>query len=288
MPLVTRTRSAALAAYANSDVPFERIVEALNPTRSMGRHPLFQVMVGVEPEPIGLPLLGEAQVTKLPVDAASSKFDLSVSLVERYEDGKPVGLRGGITFRTDLFTRAGAMAIGPRLERLLRAVLDDPSQAIAATDLLSDAERAEALAFGTDTAMPVDAPSTLLVWIAARVQQTPDAIAVIDGDRHVTYAALGAQAQQLAWWLRAQGVGAETVVGVAIDRSTTWVTAVLGVLTAGGAYLPLDPQYPAARLQAMVADAQPLCVASAHAQRRRRSWRRPVRRAAHRSRCSRR
>ena len=165
-----------------------------------------------------------------------------------------------LSWRPDMLSADVVASLAERLERALSAIARDASQPIAAIDLLSDAERTELLALGTDTNAMVDAPSTLPAWIAAQVARTPEAIAVVEGDRHVSYAALGAHAQQLAWWLQAQGVGPETVVGVAIDRSTTLVTALLGVMAAGGAYLPLDPRYPAARLQAMVADAQPMMV----------------------------
>ena len=144
--------------------------------------------------------------------------------------------------------------------RVLTTIASDPELPVAAVDLLTTDERTNALNLGSEPAIPLDVPSTVPTWIAAQVARTPDAIAVIDGDRHVSYAALGAEVQQLAWWLRAQGVGPETVVGVAMERSIRWVTAMLGVLTAGGAYLPLDPRYPTARLQAMVEDAQPIHV----------------------------
>ena len=239
-------------------MPFERVVEELQPARVWGRHPLFQVLVIVDTLGTIRSDWPNLTASPEPVDAGVAQFDLSINMRET-----PRGLIGGLNYRTDLFSRARAVAMASRLERLLQAVAADPAQSIASIDLLSDAERTELLAFGTDTDATVEAPSTLPAWVGAQMARTPDAIAVVEGDRHVSYAALGAQAQQLAWWLQAQGVGPETVVGVALERSTTLVTALLGVLAAGGAYLPLDPHYPVARLQAMVADAQPMCVLGA-------------------------
>ena len=253
--LVSRARATALAAYAHADVPFERIVEDVQPARVWGRHPLFQVLLTVDAQASPLPVWPEVELTAERVELGVAQFDLAVNLQET-----PQGLTGGLTYRSDLFTRTSAAAMAMRFERLLAAVARDASQSIATIDLLSDVERADLLALGTGQAPAIETPPTLPAWIAAQVARTPDAIAVVEGDRHVSYAALGAQAQQLAWWLQSQGVGPETVVGVAIDRSTTLVTALLGVMAAGGAYLPLDPRYPAARLQAMVADAQPTCV----------------------------
>ena len=253
--LIARARATALEAYAHADVPFERVVEELQPSRAWGRHPLFQVLVTVDTAETPLPSWPDLALAAQALDLDTAKFDLTISLRET-----PHGLVGGLNYRTDRFSRARAMAMATRLERLLRAFAGDPAQSIATIDLLTEEERAELLACGTGPATTVEAPPTLPAWIAAQVSRTPDAIAVVEGGAHLSYAALGAQAQQLAWWLQAQGVGPETVVGVAIDRSTMLVTALLGVMAAGGAYLPLDPRYPAARLQAMVADAQPMCV----------------------------
>ena len=253
--LVARVRAGNLSAYSHQDLPFERLVEVINPARSLSRHPLFQVM---------LVLQNTAEV-KLELDGlscgfervatSSAKFDLSVSLgEERGADGAPAGIGGVVEYATDLFDRASVEALVGRLVRLLEAAVADPERAIGSLEILAPEERAIILRGWNDTARAIPS-ATLPELFAEQAAQTPDAIAVVHEDERLTYAELDARANQLAHHLRALGVGPEVVVGLCVERSPAMLIGLMGILKAGGAYLPLDPGYPAERLAFMLEDA---------------------------------
>ncbi|MGE5815630.1 MAG: non-ribosomal peptide synthetase, partial [Acidobacteriota bacterium] len=267
--LVGRVRGRNLAAYGHADVPFERLVEVLNPARSLSRHPLFQVMLAFEAAERGsaaLELPGLA-ATPEPVVTASAKFDLSIGLAERRSaTGEPAGIEGVLEYATDLFDRPTVEALGRRLLRLLEAVVAEPERAISSLDILEAAERATILERWNDTAHALPAaiardsgeaaqPVTLPALFAAQAARTPDATAVVFEDRALTYAELDAHSSRLAHHLNSLGVGPETVVGLCVERSPEMVVGLLGILKAGGAYLPLDPSYPPERLSFMLEDA---------------------------------
>ena len=253
--LVSRVRSENLAAYGHQDVPFERLVEVLNPARSLSRHPLFQVMLAFQNNAaVALELDGVAARFEA-VSTASSKFDLALSLAEtRGADGTPGGIGGTLEYATDLFDEATAAALAERLVRLLEGALARPEASIGALELLSGPERAQLLEGFNATAQALP-DATLPELFAAQAARTPDAVAVVYGERTLSYAALDAHANRLAHHLRGLGVGPETIVGLLVERSLEMVIALLGILKAGGAYLPLDPSYPAQRLSFMLADA---------------------------------
>ncbi len=254
--LIGRVRAANLAAYSHQDLPFERLVEVLNPARSMAHHPLFQVMLVLQnnaPASLDLPGL---RVAAQPLVAATAKFDLAVALTERRNtDGSAAGLDGGIEYATDLFDRQTIEALGARLMRLLAAAVAEPDRAITSHDILSAAERDTILRAWNGTAHPLP-ETTLPALFAEQAAQTPDATAIVFEDTKLTYAELDRCANQLAHHLRGLSVGPETVVGLCIERSLDMVIALLGILKAGGAYLPLDPDYPAERLAFMLVDAR--------------------------------
>ena len=194
-----------------------------------------------------------------PIAVASAKFDLSVGLVERRSaDGAPAGIDGVLEYASDLFERASVEALGARLIRLLEGAVADPDRALGALSILDAAERDTILRLWNDTghslahslahdvALLGDAtPATLPALFAAQALRTPDATAVIFEDRTLTYAALDAHANRLAHHLQGLGVGPDVLVGVCAERSLELVVGLLGMLKAGGAYLPLDPEYPA-------------------------------------------
>ena len=253
--LVGRVRAGNLAAYSHQELPFERLVEVLNPARSLSRHPLFQVMLVLQnnaelgPELLGLEAGFEA------VSTASAKFDLSLSLAERRgSDGTPAGIEGALEYASDLFDRSSVEAIAGRLVRLLEGAVADPDRAIGRLDILSPAERHTILREWNDTARAV-AGTTLPELFAAQVARTPAADAVVFEDERLSYGELDARSSQLAHHLRGLGVGPEVVVGLCIERSLAMLVGLLGILKAGGAYLPLDPDYPPERLAFMLADA---------------------------------
>ena len=253
--LVGRVRAGNLAAYSHQELPFERLVEVLNPSRSLSRHPLFQVMLVLQnnaelrPELLGLEAGFEA------VSTASAKFDLSLSLAERRGfDGTPAGIEGALEYASDLFDRSSVEAIAGRLVRLLEGAVADPDRAIGRLDILSPAERHTILREWNDTARAVPG-TTLPELFAAQVARTPAADAVVFEDERLSYGELDARSSQLAHHLRGLGVGPEVVVGLCIERSLAMLVGLLGILKAGGAYLPLDPDYPPERLAFMLADA---------------------------------
>jgi hypothetical protein len=250
--LLGRVRTTNLLAYSHQDVPFERLVEVVNPARSLSRHPLFQVMLAFQNEASpGLALSG-LQASDEPVAMASAKFDLSVSLSERRDAaGGAAGIVGVLEYSSDLFDRGSVAALGERLLRLLEGAVSGPERAIGSLEILSGSERRRILSLWNASEHAV-APSTLPALFAAQAQRTPDAVAVVYEERRLSYAALEAHSNQLAHHLRGLGVGPETVVGLCVERSVEMVIGLLGILKAGGAYLPLDPGYPVERLSFML------------------------------------
>jgi amino acid adenylation domain-containing protein len=255
--LLTRVRDTALAAYAHQDVPFDYLVEVLNPTRSLAHHPLFQIMLTVENEPEANFKLRELQVSVVQVPTGTAKFDLDFSLSEqRGPDRAPEGIDGVIEYASDLFDPATVKALIARWVRLLDAVVTDPDQLISKIEILSAQERHRLLADYNDTTRPV--PVTILpVLFEQQVQRAPEATAVVFTNTTLTYRQLNARTNQLAHALIARGVGPEQIVALALPRCPELVVAILAVLKTGAAYLPVDPDYPAARIGLLLQDAQP-------------------------------
>ncbi|TRV72173.1 amino acid adenylation domain-containing protein, partial [Streptomyces sp. 130] len=258
--LLGRVRETALSAYAHQDVPFEHLVEALNPSRSLSHHPLFQTILAVQNAPAGRFSLPGLDVTTYAVATGTAKFDLGVSMVERFgPDGTPAGIVGAVEYATALFDRTTVEALVRRWTLLLKAVTADPEQPIGGIDLLDAEERHRLLERDNATARDVGAVPLPRAF-AAQVAATPDAVALVCGDERLTYGQLDARANRFAHALIGRGVGPEQVVAVALPRSVESVVAVLGVLKAGAAYLPVDPAYPRARIAYMLDDARPVLV----------------------------
>ncbi len=253
--LIGRVRAGNLLAYSHADVPFERLVEELNPARSLSHHPLFQVMLAFQnQEPARFEVAGLASRFEA-VATATAKFDLSVSLSEeRGAHGEPLGISGGIEYASDLFERASVEALAGRFIRVLEGAVAAPDRALGGVDLLSQEERATILR-GWNTTAHALLPATLPALFAAQAARCPDAVAVVFEEERLCYGELDRRANQLAHHLRGLGVGPETVVGLCLARSLDLLVGLLGILKAGGAYLPLDPDYPRERLAFMLADA---------------------------------
>ncbi|MGZ4432224.1 MAG: amino acid adenylation domain-containing protein, partial [Trebonia sp.] len=252
--LLARVRGFWLGALEHQDVPFERLVEVLAPERSLARHPLFQVMLTMQNDAgqtpgVNLPGL---VVTGIPVSPETARFDLEVNLTEPGGGG----LRGSVTAAADLLDRASAEGIAARFVRVLSAVAGDPDAAVRCVEVLGAGERAQLVSGWNATAAELPA-GTLPQLLGERAVACPDAVAVVCGDRRVTYGELERRAAGLAGWLVSRGVAAESVVAVVLERSVELVVALLGALKAGAAYLPVDPGYPAERVEFMLADAQP-------------------------------
>ncbi|WP_230091983.1 non-ribosomal peptide synthetase [Streptomyces olivaceus] len=251
--LLDRVRAGALAAYAHQDVPFEHLVEALNPSRSLAHHPLFQTMLALQNAPLATFDLPRLRVATDLVPTGTAKCDLTFVLAEQPAGG---GLSGVVEYSTDLFDRATVAGIVERWLRLLRAFAADPGRSIGQVDVLS-AEELRALLPAPVDRSETPSTSTLTSLFRRQVRETPAAAALTDGEVAWTYAELNARANRLAHALIGRGVGPEQRVALALPRSAEQVVAVLAVLKAGGAYVPVDPDYPAARIAYLLRDARP-------------------------------
>ena len=253
--LLRRVRTASLAAFAHQDLPFEYLVEALRPDRSMRHSPLFQVMLAMQNAPTGMLSAAGLNIERLPVVDIHSKFDFAVDVFER--DGC---LAGCFEYNVDLFDATTMHAMVERFAALLGAAAADPSCPVGLLPWCDAAEQARWLAQHSPS--PRTAEPTALVHrrfeVAARLH--PQRLAVTLDGQSLTYAALNAHANRLAHVLRARGVTTEVVVGLCVERSLDMVVALLAIWKAGGAYLPLDPSYPQRRLALMLDDARPALV----------------------------
>lgn len=260
--LLRRAREVTLEALAHQDVPFERVVRALNPERRPGQNPLFQVLLTLEPP---LPALPPGwSVTLREVATHTAKVDLSLELEDREE-----GVAGWFEYSTDLFEPNTIARLAGHWQTLLAGAVADPDRRISALPLLTPAERAYVFcrheADPPATPAMLDAPQGpgradvgvrgLHRAFEAQAARTPEAVAVVDGTGALTYAALNRRANRLAHALQRRGVGLEVPVGVWLERSRALVVGALGILKAGGAYVPLDPDWPAERVAWVLADA---------------------------------
>jgi amino acid adenylation domain-containing protein len=272
--LARRVRELTQAAYAHQDLPFEKLVEELNPERNTSHTPLFQAMFVLQNAPIATQAVADLTLTPIIFDPGVAKFDLTLVITEQAD-----GLSAVFEYATDLFDAPTIVRMQRHLHTLLAGIVAAPDQTIADLPLLTAAERTQILLAWNDSQASYPA-ICLHELVAAQARRTPDAVAVaFDGTNderrktkaddsdssfvlrpsspmQLTYAELDRRANQLAQHLRACGVGPETCVGVYLDRSLDLVISLLGVLLADGAYLPLDPTYPAERLALMLAEAQ--------------------------------
>ncbi|MEU2561452.1 amino acid adenylation domain-containing protein [Streptomyces longispororuber] len=253
--VVRQVRDKAVTAYDHQDVPFERLVEALNPRRSTAHHPLFQVMFAwrtTDHEVFDVPGLRSAFAL---APTRTAKFDLTFAL-----DATPGrGVAGRLEYATDLFDRSTAEALAARFTRLVRQLAAEPRVRLRTVDPLGPRERERLLRAFNDT--DVRTPDlTVPALFARRVAAAPDAVAVVCGDTSLTYRELDARAGRLARELVRRGAGPDTLVAVALPHSAELVVALLAVVRAGAAYVPVDPRYPSARLGLVLADADPRLV----------------------------
>ncbi|MBL7253034.1 non-ribosomal peptide synthetase [Paractinoplanes lichenicola] len=247
--LLARVRDGDLTAFENQDVPFEAVVEAVNPPRSLSRHPLFQVMVVHRNNTADAFTLAGIEVEDEPLNTGTARFDLVVELAE----GGGEAMTARLTYRTELFDRPTVELLARRLVALATAAVASPEKPVSGLDILVDDERERVLRQFNNSARTVEELS-LSAAFAQRVGENPDALAVVDGDRTLTYAELADRARRLAGVLAARGVRPESIVAVATPRSLETIVAVMSVLELGAAFLPLDLQHPADRLAFMMTD----------------------------------
>ena len=267
--LLAQVRQRGLAAYEHQDVPFEVLVERLNPARSLAHHPLVQVALawqnfpGLDNGPAAGLSLGDLQVTPLPVDTRSARMDLTFSLGERWsEAGEPAGISGMVEFRTDVFDAASIEALIERLARVLAAMTADPTRRLSSVDVLDEAEHARLDEVGNRATLtqPVAAPVSIPVLFAEQVARAPEAVAISCEGCSWTYREVEEAANRLAHLLAGQGVGPGGCVALLVERSAEAIVAILAVLKTGAAYLPIDPMHPDARIGFMLEDAAPVAV----------------------------
>ncbi|QNP66633.1 non-ribosomal peptide synthetase [Streptomyces genisteinicus] len=259
--LVGRVREVNLGALAHQDVPFDLLVEELNPPRSAARNPLFQVMAVFQDMPTALPSFHGLDAGTEPVVTDRSKVDLLFDFTERTGPaGEPAGIKGVIDYSADLFDEGTVLRIAGMFTRVLRQLADRPDLPLSRIELLDPEERA-ALARrsrGAAAGRAVCEPRTLVSLFEAQAARTPGRTAVAAGGDVLDYAELNSRANRLAHRLLAMGAGPESLVALCLERRAELVVAVLAVLKAGAGYLPLDPRYPAARLSRMLDDARPV------------------------------
>ncbi|MCB9450594.1 MAG: amino acid adenylation domain-containing protein [Anaerolineaceae bacterium] len=258
--LMARVREVSLGAYAHQDMPFEKLVEVLNPDRGTNYPPVFQVMFVLQNAPLGTIELPGLTVAPLDVNPGASKFDLTLYLREAAG-----GMEGQFEYNTDLFDESTILRMESHFARLLENVVASPSRPISELSLLTEAERQHILVEWNDTTVSYPLDVSVYQLFEAQVERTPEAVAVVCKDHSLTYRELNERANQLAHYLRGLEVGADTLVGVCMERSLEMVISVYAILKAGGAYVPMDPEYPPARLAYMLQDSDvPVLLTQAH------------------------
>ncbi|MEH2221573.1 amino acid adenylation domain-containing protein [Nostoc sp.] len=249
---LAQVRQTTLSAYAHQDLPFEMLVEKLQPDRDLSRNPLVQVLFSLQNTPqssSNLPGL-TIQNISLPVDV-KVRFDLEVNFWE-----VPGGLEAVWCYNTDLFDAATIIQIGQHFQPLIKAIVANPKARISELPLLSAAERHQLLVEWNDNQTDYSSDKCIHQLFEEQVKRTPDAVAIVFDNQQLTYGDLNCRANQLAHYLRSLGVGADVLVGLCVERSPLMVVGMLGILKAGGAYVPFDPEYPQERLSFMLADTQ--------------------------------
>ena len=249
--LLGRLRDVALGAYAHQDLPFERLVEELQPERDLSRNPLSQIMFALQNAPQEALKLSGLALSPLEVDSGTAKFDLSLSMIEAAE-----GLRGLLEYNTDLFDAATIARLLGHFRTLLEGIVTNPNQRLLDLPILTEPEQHRLLVEWNDTQATYPKDKCIHHLFEAQVDRSPDATAVVFEDKQLTYRELNRRANQLAHYLRKFGVGPEVLVGICVDRSLEMVVGELGILKAGGAFVPFDPDYPKERLAFMLQDTQ--------------------------------
>ncbi len=247
--LLQRVKEQALQAYVHQDLPFEKLVAELQPDRDMSRQALFQIMFVMQNMPSEIPCFAGARSKPLGFDQMTSKFDLTLNVIE-----SPV-LRGTLEYATDLFDASSIDRMIGSYLRLLKDVAQNADRSVWDLPLVSEAEREEQLVTWNATSHAYASDRCIHELFEEQARAHADAVAVVSGEQTLTYGQLSEQSNRLAHHLCTRGVGPEQVVGVCMERTAQMVVALLGILKAGAAYLPLDPQYPGARLRLMLEDA---------------------------------
>ncbi|NEP14919.1 MAG: amino acid adenylation domain-containing protein, partial [Symploca sp. SIO2C1] len=253
--VLNRVKQTALEAYSHQDLPFEKIVEELQPERSLSQHPLFQVMFAVQQSEVAKPSFSLPNLEVGWYQEAGAemtvRFDLELHLW-------PVGdkIQGFCAYNRDLFEAETIQRMLSHYQNLLSAVVENPSQPISLLPLMSDTEQQQLLVAWNNTKTNYPTNQCIQELFEAQVEKTPDAVAVVFGEQQLTYSQLNSKANQLAHYLQKLGVEPDTLVGICVERSVEMLVGLLAILKAGGAYVPLDSSYPSERLAYMLSDAR--------------------------------
>ncbi|HEX8475509.1 MAG TPA: amino acid adenylation domain-containing protein [Pyrinomonadaceae bacterium] len=245
--LLKRVREVTLDAYAHQDLPFEQLVDALQPKRNLSRTPLYQVVFALENLPVEPLTLPGLTLKPIEMHSGTAKFELILSMSDSTQ-----GINGTFEYNTDIFNADTIRRLVGHYETLLAAVAADPEQRVSDLTLLTEPERQQLLDEWNDSRKDYPQDVCFHSLFEAQAERTPDAIAAVCGTERLTYRELNERANGLAWQLAARGVGADVVVGLLAERSLDFITAALAIFKAGGAYLPLDPLYPAPRILQVV------------------------------------
>ena len=248
--LLVRVREVALGAYAHQDLPFEQLVQALQPDRNLNQNPLFQVLFDLQNAPMPAWKVSDLTLTRLPIDNRTAKFDLFLELAET-----KTGITGFFEYSTDLFEAATIARMSGHFQTLLEGIVTNPDQKISDLSLLSATEQQQLVAWN-DTQIDYPQVQCIHQLFEATAERTPETVAVVFADQQLTYRELNHRANQLAHHLQALGVKPDVPVALCVERSLATVIGLLGILKAGGAYVPLDPAYPQERLAFMLEDSQ--------------------------------
>jgi amino acid adenylation domain-containing protein len=251
LELLARVQQVALEAYAHEELPFEVLVEELQPERHLNHSPLFQVMFVLLPDPMQALVLPGLTLKRLPIHSNTAKFDLTMSLEDTEE-----GLTGILEYNSDLFDATTISRILGHFQTLLTGIVANPQQRVSDLPLLTLNEQQQILVEWNDTQTDIGDVQCVQQLFEEQVAKTPDAVAVVFDQQKLTYQQLNERANQLAHYLQSLGVKPEVLVGICVERSLDMVVGLLAILKAGGTYVPLDPAYPASRLEFMLEDAQ--------------------------------
>jgi amino acid adenylation domain-containing protein len=246
--LLQRVRQTALGAYAHQDLPFEKVVEALQPARDLSRQAVFQVMLALHPEPAAL-FMPKLRIDAWDGQSASAKFDLTLELVDATS-----GIQGTVEFASDLWDAGTAERFANHFGNILAAITREPSVRISALTMMGEEETRTLLQTGNEIFEPYSQDQSIAALFEAQVALTPQATALYVDGTTLSYAELDARAGRLAAYLQDLGVGPDALVGLCIPRSIDMVVGLLAILKAGGAYVPIDPDYPVDRISYMLAD----------------------------------
>ncbi|NEO23277.1 MULTISPECIES: non-ribosomal peptide synthetase [unclassified Moorena] len=247
--LLAQVREVALGAYAHQDIPFEKLVEELQPERDLSHTPIFQVLFQLRNLPSEVVEVQGLKFQDFQFDRGITQFDLTLDIVDRTE-----GLCCVFEYNRDLFDGSTIERMAGHFQTLLSGIVANQEQRISQLPLLSEAERHQLLVEWNNTATDYPQDKCIHQLFEEQVELTPDAVAVVFEDKQLTYRQLNNRANQLAHYLRSKGVGPEVLVGICVERSVEMLAGLLGILKAGGAYVPLDPNYPQQRLAYMLSD----------------------------------